>query len=97
VKGYNDITPRVGVAYDVFGSGKTAVKVNIGRYLQAATIDENYWANNPALRTVELLNRVDARQPNVVDCTAESRGPEHPGNGRRQLRCSDRYGAELWK
>ena len=33
---YSDITPRVGVAYDVFGNGKTAVKVNVGKYLAAA-------------------------------------------------------------
>jgi len=71
VKGYNDITPRVGAAYDVFGSGKTAVKVNVGRYLQAATNDENYWANNPALRTVtSVLNRgwTDGNRNFVVDC-----------------------------
>ena len=48
VAGYNDITPRMGAAYDVFGNGKTAIKVNLGKYLQAATNDENYWANNPA-------------------------------------------------
>jgi hypothetical protein len=71
VKGYNDITPRVGAAYDVFGSGKTAIKVNIGKYLQAATNDENYWANNPALRTVtSVLNRswTDGNRNFVVDC-----------------------------
>jgi hypothetical protein len=33
---YSDITPRMGVAYDVFGNGKTAVKVNLGKYLAAA-------------------------------------------------------------
>ena len=33
---YNDITPRFGVAYDVFGNGKTSVKFNIGKYLAAA-------------------------------------------------------------
>jgi hypothetical protein len=71
VKGYNDITPRVGAAYDVFGNGKTAVKVNIGKYLQAATNDENYWANNPAMRTVtSVANRAwtDGNHNFVVDC-----------------------------
>jgi hypothetical protein len=33
---YNDITPRFGAAYDVFGNGRTAIKVNIGKYLVAA-------------------------------------------------------------
>src|SRR5206468_3972890 len=46
------ITQRMGVAYDAFGNGKTAIKVNLGRYLQAAANDENYWANNTAMRTV---------------------------------------------
>ena len=36
VTGYNDITPRGGLAWDVFGNGKTSVKVNVGKYLQAA-------------------------------------------------------------
>ena len=58
VAGYNDLTPRLGVAYDLFGNGKTALKVNLGKYLQAATNDENYWANNPANR---IVTRVTAR------------------------------------
>jgi hypothetical protein len=49
VTGYNDITPRVGLAYDVFGNGKTALKVNVGKYLQAATNQTQYVINNPAL------------------------------------------------
>jgi hypothetical protein len=71
VAGYNDLTPRMGVAYDAFGNGKTAIKVNLGRYLQAATNDENYWANNPAMRTVtRVQNRgwVDGNNNRVVDC-----------------------------
>jgi len=48
VKGYKDITPRVGAAWDVFGTGKTSLKVNIGKYLEAANNQGNYQINNPA-------------------------------------------------
>ena len=37
VLGYNDISPRVGATYDLFGNGKTSLKVNIGKYLAPAT------------------------------------------------------------
>jgi hypothetical protein len=30
---WKDISPRAGVAYDVFGNGKTAVKMSVGRYV----------------------------------------------------------------
>ena len=33
---YNDITPRGAVVYDLFGTGKTALKFNFGKYLAAA-------------------------------------------------------------
>jgi hypothetical protein len=49
VKGYNDITPRMGAAWDVFGTGKTALKANLGKYLQAAVNQTQYTINNPAL------------------------------------------------
>jgi hypothetical protein len=49
VRGYNDITPRAGLAYDVFGNGRTALKVNIGKYLQASVNQTQYVIANPAL------------------------------------------------
>jgi hypothetical protein len=48
VRGYKDITPRVGAAWDVFGKGKTSLKVNIGKYLESANNQGNYQINNPA-------------------------------------------------
>ena len=33
VDSYKDLTPRMGVAYDVFGNGKTALKLNVGKHL----------------------------------------------------------------
>jgi hypothetical protein len=48
VNSYKDLTPRMGVAWDVFGNGKTAIKANLGRYLEGAGIDNN-WSNSSSV------------------------------------------------
>jgi hypothetical protein len=57
VDAFNDITPRFGAAYDLFGTGKTAIKFSGGRYLGAATNGLAYTRNNPAVRTVSSVAR----------------------------------------
>jgi hypothetical protein len=61
VVGYNDINPRAGLALDVFGNAKTAVKLNLGKYLGAATADGIYSANSPALKLVTQLTGANGR------------------------------------
>jgi hypothetical protein len=70
VSAYNDLTPRLGVAYDVFGSGKTALKFSWGRYVDAAAAGGIYAANNLANRVVSSMNGswIDTNDNKVVDC-----------------------------
>src|SRR5687767_11218645 len=86
VDAFNDITPRFGVAYDVFGNGRTAVKFNMGHYLDAATNDSAYTRNNPANRIVSTVSRgwTDNNQNKVVDCNLlnfAAQTPTTPGSG----------------
>jgi carboxypeptidase family protein len=71
VNAYNDLTPRVGVAYDVFGTGKTAVKFNWGRYVAYGANDAPYTSSNPAV-TIQsnVTNRgwTDGNGNKIVDC-----------------------------
>jgi hypothetical protein len=47
---WHDVTPRIGAAYDLFGNGKTAVKFNIGKYMQALTASNSDMDLNPLIR-----------------------------------------------
>ena len=77
VRGYNDITPRVAIVYDIFGQGRTALKVNFGKYLEAATADSIYSSNNPAARIITRVGSgpgsaargwTDGNKNYIVDC-----------------------------
>jgi hypothetical protein len=80
ISGYNDINARFGLAYDIFGTGRTALKVNVGRYLSAATTDGIYSANNPAIKLVTNASRtwVDNDRDFVVDCNLLATGAQSP-------------------
>ncbi|HLG59186.1 MAG TPA: carboxypeptidase regulatory-like domain-containing protein [Vicinamibacterales bacterium] len=71
VLGYHDISPRMGVAYDIFGNGKTAVKVHTGRYLEAAVNGNgNYSELRPINRIANSTTRswTDANGNFAADC-----------------------------
>src|SRR6195256_3601776 len=70
VTGYNDITPRMGAAYDLFGNGKTSVKVNISKYLETAQNGNQYTINNPAVTFQQTTNRswTDGNRNFIPDC-----------------------------
>jgi hypothetical protein len=72
VSGFNDITLRGGVAWDIAGDGRTSLKVNLGKYLQSANNQDRYTINNPAqgTRFPRATNRSwnDANRDYVPDC-----------------------------
>jgi Carboxypeptidase regulatory-like domain len=45
VTNWNDVSPRIGAAYDLFGTTKTAVKGNVGRYVNQEGNDLTALAN----------------------------------------------------
>jgi hypothetical protein len=78
VTGFNDITPRVGLAYDMFGNGKTSVKVNFGKYLEAAAALGIWSANNPVTRISTVASRAwtDVNDNFVADCDLLNKGAQ---------------------
>jgi hypothetical protein len=86
VNAFNDITPRFGAAYDLFGNGKTAIKFNVGHYLAPATNDSRYTLNNPA-QTTKIVTSVarnwtDDNGNFAVDCDILNPAAQTGGGGK---------------
>ena len=67
---WNDITPRWGAAYDVFGNGKTAVKFSMGKYMVVYSANNNDLDLNPLIRTTVSTTRqwTDSNKNFYWDC-----------------------------
>jgi hypothetical protein len=83
VDAYNDISPRAGVAYDVFGNGKTALKLRWGRYLGFASNDPPFTSTNRGATIVATVNRdwTDNDGDKVVDCNLLNNAAQGPATG----------------
>ena len=79
----------LGVAYDLFGNGRTSIKVNAGRYLEAAAALGIYSASNPVTRISTSASRTwtDSNGNWVPDCDLLNPAAQNlTASRRRQLR-----------
>ena len=67
VQNWKDISPRLGISFDVFGNGKTAVKTSIARYVNG-DVNTTTGQNNPVgtVPTQSTYNWNDADKNNSI-------------------------------
>ena len=76
VRGWHDLTPKMGMSYDPFGDGKTAVKVTLSKYVQGQALGGDLpdrpfgYPLNPVYRLVTTVSRswADANRNFAPDC-----------------------------
>ena len=65
---WTDISPRLGLAYDLFGNGRTALKVSFGRYVSAESVSMARRVN-PLVTSVNSVTRSWSDDGNFMpDC-----------------------------
>jgi len=70
---FTNVNPRVGVAYDLFGNGRTALKASLGRFTRYQVAAVDVPAANQAVNTTRTWN--DANRNYVPDCDLRDPNP----------------------
>jgi hypothetical protein len=90
---YRDWTPKVGVAYDLFGTGKTAIKANVGRYVLGQALVLGGLASQPGyiVQLTSTRNWVDNNKNYIPDCdltNPATQGPTQTGANNQVDTCN---------
>ena len=78
----NNIAPRVGIAWDVFGTGKTAVRGGVGQFFQRERLSPvlNIATNPPFVTTLTGIRKLDSTAEPCDGCFGNTLGA--PASGR---------------
>jgi hypothetical protein len=84
VPNYKDLSPRLGVSYNLFGTGRTAVKATFGRYVTGIMASTLARAANPVQASVNSATRTwgDSNGNFVPDCDFTNPQPNGECTGR---------------
>lgn len=66
VVGWKDLSPRLGVSYDLFGNGKTALKATVNRYVQGEGINRASTVNPIQSNNSDRRQWTDRNEDRVV-------------------------------
>ena len=73
VPDWKNVNPRLGVSYDLFGNGKSAVEASLGRFVPYTTAASNNPASNQATNATRTWN--DANGNYIPDCVLDASVP----------------------
>jgi hypothetical protein len=97
---YRDWTPKVGVAYDLFGDGKTAIKANVGKYMLGQALVLGGLASQPGYLIQLTSSRAwtDNNRNFIPDCdltNPAAQGPTQTGANNQIDTCLAPVGANV--
>jgi hypothetical protein len=97
---YKDWTPKVAASWDVFGDGKTALKVNYAKYVLGQALVVGGLASQPGYNVQLVSSRtwVDNNRNFIPDCDLTDpagQGPTLTGTQRQVDTCNAPVGANL--